>query len=265
MTPAVSVVMAVRNGMPWVAEAVTSVLGQTLADLELIVIDDGSSDDTAAALAAFRDGRLRLVRQDPAGLTRSLNRGLGLARAPLVARLDADDTAQPDRLMRQAALLASRPDIGLVGTGALEVDAAGRAVGTIVPPEDDVAIRRALIHANPFVHSSVMFRRAVVERAGGYDERWPVAQDYDLWLRLAPLTRFANLPDVLVVRRLLPGRVSVVRDDDRLRGELRARWRAVRCGTHPWWAAAFALRPALALATPAAVRRILRVARRRRR
>ena len=162
MTPAVSVVMAVRNGMPWVAEAVTSVLGQTLADLELIVIDDGSSDDTAAALAAFRDGRLRLVRQDPAGLTRSLNRGLGLARAPLVARLDADDTAQPDRLMRQAALLASRPDIGLVGTGALEVDAAGRAVGTIVPPEDDVAIRRALIHANPFVHSSVMFRRAVV-------------------------------------------------------------------------------------------------------
>ena len=134
MTPAVSVVMAVRNGMPWVAEAVTSVLGQTLADLELIVIDDGSSDDTAAALAAFRDGRLRLVRQDPAGLTRSLNRGLGLARAPLVARLDADDTAQPDRLMRQAALLASRPDIGLVGTGALEVDAAGRAVGTIVPP-----------------------------------------------------------------------------------------------------------------------------------
>jgi glycosyltransferase involved in cell wall biosynthesis len=250
--------MAVRNGMPWVGDAVASILGQTLADLELIVVDDGSTDGTAVALGAVRDPRLRIVGQDHAGLTRSLNRALAVARAPLVARLDADDTARPDRLARQAALLAAHPDVGLVGTGALEIDAAGRPVRTVVPPRDDASIRRVLIRANPFVHSSVMFRRAVVERAGGYDERLPVAQDYDLWLRLATLTRFANLPEPLVVRRLLAGRVSVARDDDRLRGELRARWRAVRGGTYPWWSAAWVARSALALATPAPLRRALR-------
>jgi glycosyltransferase involved in cell wall biosynthesis len=258
MTPAVSVVMAVRNGAPWVAEAVSSVLEQTLTDLELVVVDDGSTDGTPALLASVPDPRLRVLRHEPAGLTRSLNRGLAEARAPLVARLDADDVARPDRLMRQAAWLASRPEVGVLGTAALEVDEAGRAVRTVVPPEHDAAIRRELIRANPFVHSSVMFRRAVVERVGGYDERLPVAQDYDLWLRLAPLTRFANLADVLVVRRLLAGRVSIVREDDRLRTELRARWRAVRSGTHPWWAAAWAARAAVALATPAPLRRALR-------
>jgi glycosyltransferase involved in cell wall biosynthesis len=258
MSPAVSVIMAVRNGVPWISEAVASVLGQTLADLELIVVDDGSTDATGAALAVFDDRRLRVVRQAPAGLTTSLNRALRLARAPLVARLDADDTARPDRLRRQAALFASRPALGVVGTGAVEVDVGGRPVRTVVPPEDDAAIRRMLIRANPFVHSSVMFRRAVVDRAGGYDERLAVAQDYDLWLRLAPSTVFANIADALVVRRLLPERVSVVRDADRLRTEVRARWRAVRCGAYPWWAAAWAVRSALALAAPPPLRRAWR-------
>jgi glycosyltransferase involved in cell wall biosynthesis len=256
--------MAVWNGLPWVDDAVASILGQTLADLELIVVDDGSTDGTAAALGAVRDGRLRVVGQGHAGLTRSLNRALAMARAPLVARLDADDTARPERLARQAAHLAARPDVGLLGTGALEIDGDGRPLRTVVPPEDDESIRRALIRTNPFVHSSVMFRRAIVERAGGYDERLAVAQDYDLWLRLAPLTRFANLPEPLVVRRLLAGRVSIARDDDRLRSELRARWRAVRNGTYPWWSSAWVARSALALATPAPIRRVLRRAARRR-
>jgi hypothetical protein len=115
-----------------------------------------------------------------------------------------------------------------------------------------------LIRCNPLVHSSVMMRTSLVEDVGGYDERLPVAQDYDLWLRLAPLTRFANLPEPLVVRRLVPGRVSVTREDERLRGEMRARWRAVRRGTYPWWSAAWALRSAVALAVPRRFRAGLR-------
>jgi hypothetical protein len=86
----------------------------------------------------------------------------------------------------------------------------------------------------------------------------PVAQDYDLWMRLARLTRLASLPEVLVVRRLLPGRVSAVREDDRLRAETRIRWRAVRSGGYPWWCAVFALRPAAALALPRPLRRGMR-------
>ena len=259
--PAVSVLVPVHNGVPWVRDAVASVLAQTEGDLELIVIDDGSTDATPDLLAGVHDPRLRVTRYARVGLTRSLNRALALATAPLVARLDADDRALPERLARQRAFLDAHPDVGLLGTGAREVDEAGREVAVIRPPADDAEIRRALIRRNPFVHSSVVMRRSVLAQTGGYDETLPVAQDYDLWMRMSRLTRLANLPEPLVVRRLVPGRVSAVRDDDRLSAEARVRWRAVRRGAYPWWCAVFAARPLLALALPRAVRRALRRAR----
>jgi glycosyltransferase involved in cell wall biosynthesis len=258
--PAVSVVLAVWNGAPWVAEAVSSLLAQTDENFELIVVDDGSTDATPALLAGIADPRLRLQRQPHRGLTRALNRGLSAARGDLVARLDADDVALPERLGRQRAFLAARPDVGLLGTAAREVDDAGALVRIVRPPTDDAAIRRALIRANPFVHSSVMARRELLARAGGYDETLAVAQDYDLWMRLARLTRLANLAEVLVIRRLGAGRVSVEREEDRLRTEARVRWRAVTSGAYPPWCALFALRPALALALPRPLRRAVRAA-----
>jgi len=241
--PAVSVLMSVHDGAPWVAEAVASVLAQTAGDLELIVIDDGSSDATPELLSRVRDARLRVVRQERTGLTRALNRALALARAELVARLDADDVALPERLARQRSFLERRPEIGLVGSAAREVDAAGVPVRVVHPPEDDAAIRRALL-----------------EGAGGYDETLPVGQDYDLWMRLARVTRLANLSEVLVVRRLGARRVSIEREEDRLRAEARVRWRAVRTGAYPPWCALFALRPALALVLPRPLRRAVRAA-----
>ena len=255
--------MSVHDGARWVGEAVASVLGQTEGDLELIVIDDGSTDATPDVLAAVRDARLSVHRQPRTGLTRALNRALGLAGADLVARLDADDVALPTRLGRQRAFLAAHPEIGLLGTAAREVDEDGTPVREVRPPADDAALRRALIRANPFVHSSIMVRRALLARAGGYDESLAVAQDYDLWMRLARLTRLASLDEVLVLRRLGPGRVSVEREEDRLRTEARVRWRAVATGDYPPWCAVFALRPALALALPRALRRAMRAARSR--
>ena len=256
--PAVSVLMGVHNGAPWVREAVDSVLRQTAGDLELIVVDDGSTDATADLLAAVRDPRLRVERRPRQGLTRSLIRALAQAQAPLLARLDADDLALPERLERQLAYLASHPEVGLLGTAASEVDVSGREVRLVRPPTEDAAIRRALMRENPFVHSSVTMRRALVEQVGGYDPALPVAQDYDLWMRLSRVTALANLGEALVVRRLLPGRITAERDTERLRVEARVRWRAVRSGAYPPWCVLFALRPALALAVPLPLRRALR-------
>ncbi|PYN85628.1 MAG: glycosyl transferase [Candidatus Rokuibacteriota bacterium] len=257
-TPAVSVAMAVFDGAPWVGAAVESLLGQTLADLEVIVIDDGSTDATPEVLASIRDPRLRIERRARQGLTRALNRALDLARAPLVARLDADDVALPERLARQRQYLDAHPGVGLLGTGAREVDPSGREVAILRPPVDDAALRRALIRANPFVHSSMMMRRTVLDGVGAYDPSFPVAQDYDLWMRMAHVSRLANLPELLVIRRLPPGRISAVRNNERLLAEARVRWRAVRSHAYPWWCVVFALRPVTALALPAAWRRALR-------
>ena len=256
--PAVSVLMGVWNGAPQVGEAVASVLAQTLADLEMIVVDDESTDATPRILASFADPRLRVERRARGGLTSALNAARGLAQAPLLARLDADDLALPDRLGRQIAFLAAHPDIGLLGTAAREIDASRREVAIVRPPVDDASIRRALIRFNPFVHSSVVMRRTVLEQSGGYDEAFPVAQDYDLWMRMSRVTRMANLPEPLVERRLLAGRVSEARDTERLRAETRVRWRAMRSGAYPPWCVVFVLRPLLARALPPRARRLLR-------
>jgi glycosyltransferase involved in cell wall biosynthesis len=250
--------MAVHNGVPWVADAAQSVLAQTFGDLELVVVDDGSTDATCDVLTRIGDPRVRLERRGHEGLTRALNHALRVARAELVARLDADDIALPERLARQVAFLEAHPEVGVLGTAAREIDGDGREVRVARPPENDGALRRALIRRNPMLHSTVMMRRPVVETVGGYDPRFAVAQDYELWMRLAAVTRLANLADALVVRRLLPGRVSVARDTERLRAEARARWSAVRAGAYPPWCLVFAVRPTLAAAMPAPLRRMLR-------
>jgi glycosyltransferase involved in cell wall biosynthesis len=250
--------MAVRDGERWLSEAVESVLAQTCSDLELIIIDDGSVDTTAKQLAKISDPRVRTVGQRPAGLTRSLNRALGLARAPLVARLDADDRALPERLELQVRFLAAHPEVGLVGCATREIDPEGRPLGVVRPPTDDLELRRALIRANPFTHSAITARRDALLAVGGYDERIGVAQDYDLWLRLSQRTRLANLPEVLAERRLHPGSISATADTLRLRSEAAIRWRAIRASAYSPWHAVFALQPALTSLVPTRARSQLR-------
>jgi glycosyltransferase involved in cell wall biosynthesis len=253
-SPRVSVILSVHDGEAYLGQVVASVFQQAFTDFEFIVIDDGSTDRTPEILGSFRDPRIVVISQPHEGLTVSLNRAIKWSRGELIARMDADDVALPERLARQVAYLDAHSEVGLLGTGSEEITPSGEVVATVVPPATDSEIRQVLIRRNPFVHSSVMARRGLIERAGGYDERLPVAQDYDLWMRMAALTRMANLPEPLVRRRLLPGRVSRARDSERLRAEIGVKWRALRRRVYPWWCAVFLVKPLIALALPVPLR-----------
>jgi glycosyltransferase involved in cell wall biosynthesis len=188
VTPRVTVLLAVRDGLPWVRDAVESVLAQTFGDFELLVIDDASGDGTPAAIEAYGDPRIRVLRNDAnAGQVPSLNRGLREARGEYVARLDADDQMLPERLERQVALLDGDASVALVGTWMDVVDERGRPWGRLRGhvrdfPEFVFAI---LADRYPWGHPSLMFRRASVLELGGYDETLAPSEDKDLYRRLA--------------------------------------------------------------------------------
>ena len=208
--PAVSVVMPVYNSARWVQGAVESIRRQTLASLELIAIDDGSTDGSTQLLeqAADDDRRVRVIRQPHRGIVEAMNRGLAESRAPLLARLDADDLAHDTRLARQAEFLNARPEAGLVGTWAIEIDEAGRVRGRRTPEPDPQALKQLLRRTNPIIHSAVMARTDLLRRLGGYRPAFQTAEDYDLWCRASDVTEIANIPEFLVSYRVHGGGVS---------------------------------------------------------
>ncbi len=209
--PKVSVIMPVRDGERWLAAAMQSVLEQSLAEFELIVIDDGSIDRSSEIIEALsaRDNRIRSVRHEkPQGLVIALNSGLALARAPLVARLDADDVALPDRFVRQAQCFAGRPTLVLLGSWAERIDGEDHPIGHARPETDSERLAAILRDKNPFVHSSIMMRASVVRKLGGYRNAFFGAEDFDLWLRMSEHGAIANLAEPLVRYRVHEGSTS---------------------------------------------------------
>ena len=211
--PAVSVLMPVYNGGRFLAAAVDSVLRQTMRDIELIAIDDGSQDASAAVLAEFaaRDDRVRVFTQENQGIVAALNRALALARAPLVARMDADDIARPDRLDRQCTFLREHPDILAVSGGMDVIGEDGVYIETILFPTLPVTIADELPHRSVVAHPAVMMRAGSVRDVGGYRQVARYAEDYDLWLRLNEAGPIANLADVVLSYRRHASSTSSVR------------------------------------------------------
>jgi glycosyltransferase involved in cell wall biosynthesis len=233
--------MPVLNGIPYVEEAVKSVLTQSFRGFELIVIDDGSTDGTADYLASLGDPRLIVITNDSnLGRTPSLNMGLRRARAEFIARHDADDVSHSERLGRQVAFLDAHPRVGLLGTSTRCIDSAGERARNQPWPiaYSNAAIQQQLLAGCCFIHGSVMMRREALEDAGGrYDESWPEAEDYELWLRMTEGWNAANLPEVLYSYRHHQSMASVIHHDLQAALVARARELAVSRRLAAGWAA----------------------------
>jgi len=208
--PRVSVVMAVYNAGRFVREAVGCVLGQTYSDFELIAVDDASSDDSLAILESFGDPRIRTIRHAVnVGAALSRNDALRAARGELIAIMDADDICIPTRFERQVTYLRENPAVGLVGCGIYEnIDVDGAVLHNSVLPTENEAIQSTLLERWCFLHSSIMFRRALLERAGDYRPVFEPVEDYDLVLRIVEHSLAYNIPERLVSYRLNPQGLS---------------------------------------------------------
>ncbi|MEA2338259.1 MAG: hypothetical protein QOE82_2266 [Thermoanaerobaculia bacterium] len=214
---AISVVMAVYNGGAALEPTLDSILAQTERDFEFIIVDDGSTDATPVTLANYtaRDPRIRVIRQENAGLTRSLITGCAAAAGRYIARQDCGDTSHPERLALQKALLDGNPRLAFVSSWTAFVGPEGeplseaRGSGAAAAP---IAIldpeREWGTIDGPTSHPSVMMRRDAYERAGGYRAEFKVGQDWDLWYRLAPLGEFQIVPRVLYTGSVTPDSIS---------------------------------------------------------
>lgn len=208
----VSVLLPVHNGERYLRSSIESILRQTYKQIQLLVIDDGSTDRSRTIVNDFaaEDGRITLCPNGSnLGLIGSLNKGLGLATGEFVARQDADDISCPSRVERQIQFLQAHPEVGIIGSAMDCIDEKNRPLGHFRHPESDAAIRFGMLFDNVFIHTSVMFRRELLKRHElSYDPAFKHAEDYDLWTRILEITKGHNLEEALVQYRIHSDNVS---------------------------------------------------------
>lgn len=200
-TPLVSVVMPVYNGMPYLTQAVESILNQTLTDFEFIIVDDCSNDDSLKYLRTITDERMVLVAlPENKGVTGALQEGMNRVKGKYVARLDADDVAKPQRLQTQVDYLERNPEVGLLGGSIELIDASGKFLKHVNLVKDDIEIRWRFLFKNPFFHSTVMFRYDLVKKHRlGYIRKH--GEDYQLWVELMQFCKGVIIIDELIQYR----------------------------------------------------------------
>jgi glycosyltransferase involved in cell wall biosynthesis len=230
MNHQVTVLMPAYNAGKYIAAAVQSVLDQTFANFELLIVDDGSSDNTVSVLSTFRDPRIRLIRQEQGGVSAALNTGLWNARGVYICRFDADDICFPHRLARQVHFLDGHPTYLVVGSDAEYISEDGehlfnfRCAGHTHKEIVDQLYRHC-----PFIHSAVMYRKEAILRAGGYSTLAHNFEDYLLWVQLVSAGKCFNLDEPLIKVRINPASATI---DERWRGRrfIRLKQQVIRQG-----------------------------------
>lgn len=256
--PRASVLIGCWNNADTLREAIDSILGQTVRDLELIIVDDGSTDRTPDLVSgvAAGDARVRYLKLPHMGISGSLNAGLREARAEFIAFQDADDWSLPERIEREVAVLEARPEVAVVGCRMDEVDPDGRALAARTRFVAG-AVNGFLLNFNPIPNSCAMVRRSAVEEVEGFDPRYRYAMDYDLWLRLADRHAVVTLNETLAVRRMSGVNVAASKERAQTAEAVRIRVATMR-RRHSAKGAGGLILPLLSLATPLPLKRWVR-------
>ncbi len=215
--PLITVLMPAYNAEKYIAEAITSVLAQTFTEFELLIINDGSVDNTRQVIQSFHDNRIVLIDQANLGIASALNNGLAMARSSYIARMDADDICYPDRLRKEYAFLITNPEYVIVGSDAQYIAEDGDFLfGFTCTAHTHEEIMQSIYQSCPFQHSSVMFRKEPVIQCGGYPVHAHNFEDYLLWIQLLGHGKFCNLPETLLMYRFNPASVTI---DEKWRGK----------------------------------------------
>lgn len=197
---AVAVVMTVHNGMPYLPNSVESILTQSLPNFEFIIVNDGSTDSTSDYLRSLTDPRVSVIHQSQTGQQRAAHRGILAAKAPLIARMDSDDIAHPNRLEKQVRFLHTHPDVGLVGSQITRRGEKSSGLASHFPTDHDRIVDDLLHNRHSMCNPATMFRRDLYLAVGGYWEH-NIAEDWDLFLKIAEHAKLANLDEHLLCYR----------------------------------------------------------------
>jgi glycosyltransferase involved in cell wall biosynthesis len=208
MSPLISILMPVYNTEAYVLDSVESVLKQTHSNLQLIIVNDGSTDGTANKLKQIKDSRVQIISQNNMGVSAALNKALELAKGSYIARNDSDDISFPTRLEKELAFLESNPSIGLLGAAAEIIDKNGTPTGLLKHPQHNDEIQYQMMWNSPFVSSTTLFRMECLGSTGRFYDGTVFFEDYHLWSSIARNWKLANLPDVLIQYRELTSGLS---------------------------------------------------------
>lgn len=214
--PVITILMPARNAAPYIGDAIRSVLNQTFSQFELLIIDDGSTDDTVDIARQFSDRRIRIISQEPEGVSAALNFGLQESSGEFIARFDADDICMPERLEKQLHFLRTNPDHVIVGSDAEYMSENGDHLFYFsCHGHTHEEISSKIYDHCPFIHSAVMYRKKAVMATGGYCPHTHNFEDYLLWIQLKKYGKYHNLPEPLIRVRFNPGSVTM---DEKWRG-----------------------------------------------
>ena len=224
--PKLSIIMSAYNADKYIEESIRSILDQSYKNFEFIIVNDGSNDRTLEIIDSFgiADRRIKIINQENKGLTKTLIESVAISNGDYIARMDADDVSNINRLSTQINYLESNRSVGMLGTWINVIDSSNKVTKTVKLPSRSTTIKRRMQYGNQFVHGSVMFRKDIYEAVGGYDESFKFSQDYDLWLRMIKITDCINITKCLYYLRVHENSISITNNQLQLE-------HAVRCIT----------------------------------